>query len=105
MAVVADPEAVEFIAEHGGRVWVYAVGEGLKHVTTDAPDDQSIRFEQLTGEGFQLFVETDLVKPETWNVVLRHLPHRHLDVLWDGHQPGPWPAGNNWNSGGSNWPF
>lgn len=89
MAVVADPEAVQFIAEHGGRVYVYADGAGMKHVKTNAPHDTSLQFEQIDGDGFQLFVECDLVAPETWTVVLRHLPLRHLDVLWDGGQPGP----------------
>jgi len=97
VAVEADPEALGFIAEHGGRVYVYASAAGLKHVTTSAPDEPSLQFEQLDGDGFQLFVEADLVQPETWTVVLRHLPHHHVDVLWDGHQPG-WavhpPSGN-----------
>ncbi len=88
MAVEADPETVQFIAEHGGRVYVYAVGDGLKQVKTETPDDRSIQFEQIDGDGFQLFVESDLAQPETWNVVLRHFPHQHLDVLWDGQQPG-----------------
>ncbi len=92
MAVEATPDALRFIAEHGGRVYVYTVGEGLKQVKTDAPDDPSIRFEQVNGDGFQLFVESDLEKPETWYVKLRHFPHTHLDVLWDGHEPGQ--AGN-----------
>jgi hypothetical protein len=86
--VEADPEAVRFIAEHGGRVFVYASEAGLKHVSTDAPADTGMRLEQIDGDGFQLFVESDLAQPETWNVVLRHFPHRHIDVLWDGHQPG-----------------
>lgn len=88
MAVEAEPEVIRFIAEHGGRVWVYADRAGLKHVKTMQPDDLSIQFEQIDGYGFQLFVETDLVRPETWNVVLRHFPYKHVDVLWDGHQPG-----------------
>jgi hypothetical protein len=96
VSVVADPEAVQFIAEHGGRVYVYADKAGLKHVKTEAPDDTSLRFEQISGEGFQLFVESDLAQPETWTVKLRRFPHRHIDVLWDGHQPGP-SGTKGWN--------
>jgi hypothetical protein len=88
MTVVADPDAVRFIAEHGGRVYVYADRAGMKQVKTEAPHDPSLQFEQINGYGFQLFVETDIVRPETWNVKLRHLPHQHVDVLWDGRQPG-----------------
>jgi hypothetical protein len=89
VSVVADPDAAQFIAEHGGRVWVYADGAGMKHVKTHVPHDLSLQFEQIDGDGFQLLVESDLMQPETWNVVLHHFPHRHVDVLWDGHQPGP----------------
>jgi hypothetical protein len=88
VAVIADPEAVQFIAEHGGRVYVYADRGGMKRVKTMAPDDTSLQFEQIDGDGFQLFVESGLVQPETWWVEYRHFPHRHVDVLWDGHQPG-----------------
>ena len=42
MAVVADPEAVAFIAEHGGRLYVYADGAGMKHVKTAPPHDASL---------------------------------------------------------------
>jgi hypothetical protein len=86
--VVADPEAVAFIAEHGGRLYVYADAAGLKHVKTETPDDPSIQFEQVPADGFAMFVETDIVQPETWNVKFHHLPYHHVDVLWDGHQPG-----------------
>jgi hypothetical protein len=34
--VVADPEAVSFIAEHGGSLYVYTDPSGPKHVTTEA---------------------------------------------------------------------
>jgi hypothetical protein len=99
VAVVADPDAVRFIAENGGRVWVYADRAGLKHVRTMAPEEASLQFEEVEGDGFLLFVESDLVQPETWWVELRHFPHRHIDVLWDGHQPGSSvgpPSGNVW---------
>ena len=82
-------------------VWVYVVGDGLKQVKTSASDDTGMRFEQIDADGFQLFVESDLVQPETWTVVLRHLPHRHVDVLWDGGQPGPdtFPRRDLWDLG------
>jgi hypothetical protein len=89
MAVVADPEAVSFITERGGRLYVFVDASDLKHVKTEPPDDPSIRFEQIEADGFQLFVEADLERPETWNVKFHHVPYQHVDVLWDGRQPGP----------------
>jgi len=89
MAVVADPDAVSFITERGGRLYVYADHAGMKHVRTEPPRDPSIRFEQIEADGFLMYVEYDIDKPETWNVKFHHLPYHHVDVLWDGHQPGP----------------
>jgi len=61
MSVVADPEAVSFIAEHGGRLYVYADAAGLKHVKTEPPREASIRFEQIEADGFLMYVEEDIV--------------------------------------------
>ena len=36
-----------------------------------------------------MFVETDIAQPETWNVKFHRFPYHHVDVLWDGNQPGP----------------
>lgn len=81
-------EAVSFIAERGGGLYVWADDGGLKEVKTEPPNDRSISFDQIEAEGFILFVATDIKKPETWNVTSHHIPWRHVDVLWDGHQPG-----------------
>ena len=89
MAVVADREAVSFIAEHGGRLYLYADAAGLKRVKMEPPDDDSLRFEEIEANGFVMYVEADIVRPAVWNVKLRRLPYRRVDVLWDGQQPGP----------------
>jgi hypothetical protein len=88
VAVVAEPEAVSFIAERGGRLYVYADASSLKHVKTEPPSDSAIRFKQIEADGFVLYVEDDIAEPEVWNVKFHHLPWPHVDVLWDGHQPG-----------------
>jgi hypothetical protein len=89
---VADPEALSFIAERGGRLYVYVDAAGLKHVSSQRPHDDSIRFKQIEADGFLMFVEDDIQEPNTWNVKFHHLPYHHVDVLWDGHQPGPGPG-------------
>jgi hypothetical protein len=88
VSVVADPEAVSFIAKHGGSLYVYADASGLKHIKTEAPDDPSIQFKQVAADGFLMYVESDIVHPNVWNVKFHHLPYHHVDVLWDGRQPG-----------------
>jgi hypothetical protein len=89
MAVIADPEAVAFIAERGGRLYVWADAHDLKQVKTEPPDDHSIQFEQIEADGFELYVAADIAHPKTWDVKFHHVPFHHVDVLWDGHQPGP----------------
>jgi hypothetical protein len=87
--VVADPDAVAFAVQHGGGVYVWADEGGFKHVKTQAPDDASIEFDEYVGDGLTLYAAADALPPDrTWNVVLKKLPYHHLDVLWDGHQPG-----------------
>ena len=99
MRVEADPEAVRFISERGGRLYVYASAAGLQHVSTEAPDDPSLRFEQLTADGFFFFVASDLVHPETWNLKLRRFPRQHIEVLWNGEQPGGPAVGSPGDAG------
>jgi hypothetical protein len=86
--VLADPEAVSFIAERGGSLYVFADRAGLKHVKTEPPGDHSIRFKQIDARGFVLYVEDDIYEPITWMIKFRRLPYHHVDVLWDGDQPG-----------------
>ena len=88
MSVIAEPNAVSFIAERGGFLYVYTVGDGLKQVRTEPPGDSSIRFDQIEAEGFVMYVEDALGRPDTWNVKFHRWPYPHVDVLWDGHQPG-----------------
>jgi hypothetical protein len=95
VSVVADPEAVSFIAERGGRLYVYADAGGLKHVKTHPPDDRSINFTEVQADGFLMYVQDDIVQPNTWNVKFHPLPFHHVDVLWDGHQPGLAATGRN----------
>jgi hypothetical protein len=89
VGVVADREAVAFIADHGGCLYVYADSAGLEHVKTEAPDDPSIQLEQIQADGFVMFVEADIVHPKTWKVRFHRFPYHHVDVLWDGRYPGP----------------
>jgi hypothetical protein len=83
--VVADPEAVSFIATHGGRLYVYADASGRKHVETKAPENLSLRFESVKADGFLMHVQVGIEHPDAWRVKLRQVPHHRLEVLWDDH--------------------
>ena len=85
-SVRASPEAVAFIVEHAGRVFVWANNAGMRHVKLHPPAEP-VEFKQLPCDGFEFNVATDIADPVFWKVVLRHLPHRHVDALFDGDQP------------------
>ena len=86
--ILADDDVREFIAEHGGNVYVWADEAGLKHVHLSPPDDP-IEFESFDGDGFMLHQDVQIQAPsEEWKLVLRHLPLKHVDALWDGYEPG-----------------
>ena len=102
-AVVADPEAVSLIAAHGGHLYVYADASGQKHVQTEAPNDPSIRFGQIEADGFLMFVQEGVKRPEQWIVTFSRIPYHHLDVAWEGHPEHPhlertvcMAAGHDW---------
>jgi hypothetical protein len=40
-----------------------------------------------------MYVEHALGRPETWDVKFHRWPYPHVDVLWDGHQPGATRSG------------
>jgi hypothetical protein len=86
MLVVADPEAVSFIAAHGGRLYVCGDASGPKCVKAEPPDDPSVRFEQVAAAGFLMYVEAGIAPPERWTVTFRRVPHDRVEVLWDGRQ-------------------
>ena len=92
MAVVADPEAVSYIAERGGRLYVYADPSGLKHVKTNPPSDPAIRFRQIEAVSFLFYVADDIQEPENWSVKFRPaVPPR-------GRALGRPPAGDTYDS-------
>jgi hypothetical protein len=95
--VSADEHARAFIEEHGGKVYVWASDAGLEHVATTCPTG-AIEFRSIDANGFTLHADTSIEQPAEWTVVLRHVPHKHIEVLWDGKSPGygarpSWPVG------------
>jgi hypothetical protein len=88
--VIANPEAVSLIKSHGGRLYVYLDESGQKRVQTEAPNDQSVQFEQVEAEdGFLMYVQDGIKRPEQWIVTFSRIPHHHLDVVWEGHPAYP----------------
>jgi hypothetical protein len=58
----------------------------MKHVHPHPPHHE-VHWTELHGSGIVLFVDPEIDPPSSWVIVLRHLPHRHVDALWDGEVP------------------
>jgi hypothetical protein len=84
--VRASFDAVAFIQEHGGRLFVWASDAGIRHVKLHPPD-QRIDFKQLPCDGFEFNVAVDIPDPGFWKVIFHRFPTRHVDALYDGDEP------------------
>ena len=86
--IIADDDVREFIVEHGGNVYVWADDAGLKHVHLEPPR-HDVEFESLQGDGFVLHQDPGIAEPpDEWKLILRHIPYKHVDALWEGWEPG-----------------
>jgi hypothetical protein len=86
--ILAEDDVRAFIAEHGGNVYVWADDAGLKHVHLDPPQHE-VDFTSFDADGFTLHQDAGIQAPsDEWKLVLRHIPHKHVDALWDGWEPG-----------------
>lgn len=87
--VVANDETRKFVAEHGGKVYIWIHESGLKHVATHPPEDDPTDWDEIDGDGMTLFVDTEIQEPTShWRIVLKHFPLKHVDAIWDGWEPG-----------------
>ena len=84
--VEASTDAVKFIRDNGGRLFVWADDDGLKHVKLQAPD-HPVDFKQIACDSFDFNVAVDIAHASFWEIVLHHFPHRYVDALWDGWAP------------------
>src|SRR5664279_1188078 len=90
--VVADDEAVSFIEERGGVLYVWLSGAGIEHETTKP--HQGVSFVSLRGEGFELHVDSTIETPHLWRLVFHRFPNPHVRALWNGAAYSPSGARN-----------
>lgn len=92
--VVASPEAVEFIREHGGRLYVWAdllrcTGPKCTFLaaSVDAPEDPH-EFRRFGGGDFEIyFSDEGLESPATLKLALAGWRKKSIDVLGTGSTP------------------
>jgi hypothetical protein len=82
----ATPEAVAFIQDNGGRLFVWIDAASLKHVTLHPPE-QEVDFKQIPCDGFEFNVHVEIAEAVWWKVVLHRFPRHYVGALWNGSMP------------------
>ena len=89
MRVVASKEAVAFVRERGGRLFLWPQRSGyccpswrLRSSTEPAPDR---KFRRVPTDGFELYLPRNLTRePEKLEIEVRRFPRRHVEGYWNG---------------------
>lgn len=88
MRVVASEEAVAFVRERGGRLFLWPQRSGyccpswrLKSSTEPDPDRE---FHRIPVEGFELYLPVRMREPEELELDVRRFPRPHVRGYWDG---------------------
>lgn len=97
MRVIASPEAIEFVRERGGRVFVWplvlegpSTGRGVfaLEASTDSPgaDHDFVRF---GGEDIEVLLDTaEHGAPEELHLALKGTFRKQVRAYWNGHSFG-----------------
>lgn len=89
MRVVASEEAQRFVAEHGGRLYVWPSALACCHSVlrlesaTEPKRDRDFR--RVADEGFEVWAPVKLARlPSELHVDVGRFPRRHVEAYWDG---------------------
>lgn len=91
MRVVASEEAVAFVRERGGRLFLWptwtrccrSLGTWRLESSTEPKDDRTFR--RVPADGFELYVPANMTRePEELEIELRRFPRRHVAGYWNG---------------------
>ena len=88
MRVVASPEAVAFVRERGGRLFMLAADERLllpvTRLDSSTEPKENREFHRVPVEGFELYLPVRMREPEELEIDVRHLPRPHVQGYWNG---------------------
>lgn len=95
MKVVASPEAIAFVAERGGRVFVWAVPMDTPtgpvfalEASTESPGADR-EFRRLAGEDFDLLIDVgERPLPDELHFAIKGWRRRGIRAYWNGHSFG-----------------
>jgi hypothetical protein len=75
--------ALAFIAEHGGKLYVWSDEHDFGHAKL-APPKAPVEWVEYPEEGFTLYQDASIGDPDWWRIEFHHLPLPHLTAVWDG---------------------
>jgi hypothetical protein len=95
--ILASPEAVRFIQDRGGQVFVWAVPFEVPtlggrvftlQASTDSPGP-TLEFRRLVGEGFQILIDPGARElPDELHFAVRGWRTKRICAYWNGHSLG-----------------
>jgi hypothetical protein len=87
MEIEAGEHALEFIAEHGGKLYIWIDEADFGHASP-TPPDREIEWVELSEDGFTLYQDAAIGSPDWWKLEFHHLPRAHVTAIWDGGRLG-----------------
>ena len=88
MRVEASPEAIGFVQEHGGKLYVWAKiarcchGASTTLQTSSEPGERSFR--RVGAEGFELYLDARLREPDELVIETSGRRRKHVHAYWNG---------------------
>jgi hypothetical protein len=88
MRVVASEEAVAFVRERGGRLFLWPQRSGYCcpnwRLRSSTEPDPTREFHRVPTDGFELYLPVRMREPEKLEIDLRRFPRRHVESYWNG---------------------
>ena len=90
MQLVASPDAVDYVRQRGGRLFVRTRSKrccsgAVSWLETSTEPAEGREFRRIPTEGFELYLSRGLRRlPEELHVEVRRFPRRHVEAYWNG---------------------
>ena len=88
MRVVASEEAVAFVRERGGRLFLWPQRSGYCcpnwRLQSSTEPDPGRQFHRIPIDGFELYLPVHMREPEELEIGMRRFPRRHIQGYWNG---------------------
>jgi hypothetical protein len=85
MDVKATTEALSYVLERGGRLFLWTKGFGAAWATdeTSTSEPPGVEFDLVSNDVIEILLERGIDPPETLRLELRRRPRQGLKIHWD----------------------